>query len=228
MTQKIKWLIRLSFWAYMLYVYLTVYRQGSTFSFLLLNTFLGYLPIEVAMHIDHQKPTVIFSLLIVLWLLFYPNAPYLLTDLFHLSSIDPFNHRTGLMTFNLHNWLALTNILVSALSCTILGTWSLEYVANQIILKIKRPSKLLRNTLVVIFVLASSVGIYIGRFLRLHTAYLFLSPHLVLDELVQMWNPRMLIFVVFMSIIQMVVWVSLRCYFKINTNVDFQSVQNKQ
>lgn len=217
MTQKIKWLIRLSYWAYMFYIYLTVFRQGGTFSFLLLNTFLGYLPIEIALHISHRQSGLIFYLLIILWLLFYPNAPYLLTDFFHLARLNPFDPQTGLMNFDLHIWLTLTNILVSALSCTILGTWSLEYIAEQILLKLHVTSKWLRNGLITFFILASSVGIYVGRFLRLHTAYLFLSPQLVVNDLMQMWNPRMLIFVLFMSIIQMVVWVCLHCYLKINS-----------
>lgn len=220
MSRKIKWLIRLSFLAYMIYIYLTVFRRGGYFSFLFLNTFLGYLPIEAAMHIDHKQPTIFFVLLIILWLLFYPNAPYLLTDLFHLSSIDPYNHTTGLMTFNLHMWLTFTNLLVSSLSCTILGTWSLEYVADQIMLKIKLNHTWMRNILVVIFITASSVGVYIGRFLRLHTAYLFLSPNWVINDLVKMWNPRMMIFVIFMTIIQMVVWITLRCYLKANSKIE--------
>lgn len=222
MSRKIKWLIRLSFLAYMIYIYLTVFRQGGYFSFLLLNTFLGYLTIEAAMHIDHKQPTIIFLILIILWLLFFPNAPYLLTDLFHLSSIDPYNHTTGLMAFNLHMWLTFTNLIVSALSCTILGTWSLEYVADQIMLKAKLHVTWLRNVLVVIFILASSVGVYVGRFLRLHTAYLFFIPDWVINELVKMWSPRMLIFVVFMTIIQMVVWITLRCYLKANSKIEEQ------
>ncbi|HIZ95999.1 MAG TPA: DUF1361 domain-containing protein [Candidatus Ligilactobacillus excrementavium] len=225
MTQKSKWLIRLSFLAYLIYIYLTVFRQGGYFSFLLLNTFLGYLPIEAAMHIDHKKPTVIFVLLIVLWLLFYPNAPYLLTDLFHLSHIDPYNETTGLMSFNLHMWLTFTNLVVSALSCTILGTWSLEYVSNQIMEKLKLNSLWIRNIIVFIFILASSVGVYVGRFLRLHTAYIFLNPDGVINDLVEMWSPRMLIFVTFMTIIQMVVWITLRCYLKANSSFEHQKVQ---
>ncbi len=220
MTNKFKWLIRLSFGAYLIYIYFTVFREGGYFSFLLLNTFLGYIPIELAMHMNNKQPTMAFIVLGILWLLFYPNAPYLLTDLFHLSIMDPFNHATGLMNFNLHMWLTFTNLLVTALSCSILGTWSLEYVTNQIMLRIHSVSAWLRNTLMFILILASSVGIFIGRFLRLHTAYLFLSPDWVIDRLVKMWSPRMLVFVTFMTIIQMVIWICLRCYLKANKAIE--------
>ncbi len=58
-------------------------------------------------------------------------------------------------------------------------------------------------------ILISSVGIYIGRFLRLHTAYLFLNPQWVVQQLLEMWNTRMLIFVIFMTIIQVIMWVTV-------------------
>ncbi len=75
MTKKLTWIVRITFWLYMLYVYLTVYRQGSFYSFLLLNTFLGYIPIEIAMHMHKTQPKLIYWGLFLLWLLFYPNAP---------------------------------------------------------------------------------------------------------------------------------------------------------
>ena len=53
--KKLTWIVRITFWLYMLYVYLTVYRQGSFYSFLLLNTFLGYIPIEIAMHMHKHN-----------------------------------------------------------------------------------------------------------------------------------------------------------------------------
>ncbi|GBG95134.1 membrane protein [Ligilactobacillus salitolerans] len=228
MAKKSRWLIRISFLVYLVYIYLTVYRQGGFFSFLLLNTFLGYLPIELAMHLDHKQPLLLFVPLGILWLLFYPNAPYLLTDLFHLSRINPYNPETGLMSFNLHNWLNFTNILVSALSCSILGTWSLEHVANQIMLKIKAHSFWLRNAFVFVLILAASIGVYVGRFLRLHTAYLFFNPDQVIDQLVEMWSPRMLVFVTFMTLIQMVIWITLRLYLSANdTLVQEQETQTR-
>lgn len=207
MATKNRWLIRIAFWLFMLYIYLTVYSRGGTYSFLLLNTFLGYLPIELSFHLDYRQNNFIFGVIFVFWLLFYPNAPYVLTDLFHLAKLDPYNSATGLMEFNLHLWLNFSNLVASALACSLVGIWSLEYVADQLLLKLHRFSRGWQILTINILLLLSSVGIYVGRFLRLHTAYLFLDPNWVLQQLVDMWSPRMLIFVGFMFIIQLIMWI---------------------
>lgn len=90
MNAKTKWLVRALFlvWIALLYSYL----KQPPFNFLVLNTFLAFIPIELSFHIDVGKPKngLLFWVLIIVWLLFYPNTPYLLTDLFHLSLLNPY------------------------------------------------------------------------------------------------------------------------------------------
>ena len=209
MTKKLTWIVRVTFWLYMLYVYLTVYRQGSFYSFLLLNTFLGYIPIEIAMHMHKTQPKLIYWGLFLLWLLFYPNAPYVITDLFHLARMDPYNPTNGLMSFDLHMWLNFTNLVASAFGCALMGMWSLEHVAQTLQARFKLRGWIPRTSRALILTLAASIGIYVGRFLRLHTAYLFIEPDAVIKQLIAMWNPRMLIFVIFMTIIQLIIWAAI-------------------
>lgn len=87
MNRRAKWEIRGFFVAWMLYLF---FRARDPFSFLLLNTFLGYIPIEISFHLGRQRSAWLFWPLVIIWLLFYPNAPYLLTDLFHLSLLQPY------------------------------------------------------------------------------------------------------------------------------------------
>lgn len=209
MTKKLTWIVRITFWLYMLYIYLTVYRQGSFYSFLLLNTFLGYIPIELAMHLNKDRSKFAYWGIFILWLLFYPNAPYVITDLFHLARMNPYDPTNGLMSFDLHMWLNFTNLVASAFGCALMGIWSLEHVAQTLQARFKWHGWLSRSLLVMVLTVASSIGIYVGRFLRLHTAYLFLEPDAVLKQLVEMWSIRMLIFVVFMTIIQLIIWASI-------------------
>ncbi|MBZ2406724.1 DUF1361 domain-containing protein [Liquorilactobacillus hordei] len=229
MSTTNKWIVRLSFYIFLLYIYITVASHNRIYSFLLLNTFLGYIPIEIAMHINSQKKTPVLVVLTVLWFLFYPNAPYVITDLFHLAMLNPYNSSTGLMEFNLHLWLKFTNLVTSALGCSLMGFWSLEHVADTILIKFKLWSKTNKIFLVSTLIIFSSVGIYIGRFLRLHTAYLFIDPKEVVSELIQMWNPRMLVFIGFMTIIQLIFYFSFDITrSSLSNNQELLAENNKQ
>ncbi|MFT8669386.1 MAG: DUF1361 domain-containing protein [Liquorilactobacillus hordei] len=229
MSTTNKWIVRLPFYIFLLYIYITVASHNRIYSFLLLNTFLGYIPIEIAMHINSQKKTPVLVVLTVLWFLFYPNAPYVITDLFHLAMLNPYNSSTGLMEFNLHLWLKFTNLVTSALGCSLMGFWSLEHVADTILIKFKLWSKTNKIFLVSTLIIFSSVGIYIGRFLRLHTAYLFIDPKEVVSELIQMWNPRMLVFIGFMTIIQLIFYFSFDITrSSLSNNQELLAQNNKQ
>lgn len=212
MQKKYCWLVRGSFLLYLLYIYLTVYSQNQAYSFLLLNTFLGYIPIELAMHLKVKQHSAIFSGILILWLLFYPNAPYVLTDLFHLARFNPYDSRAGLMLFDLKLWLQFTNLVIAALGCSLLGMWSLDYVTTTCLKRRKLENFFFKPLLILIFNLIASIGIYIGRFERLHTAYLFIDPKWTLNEISTIWNEKMFIFVIFMTLIQTLIWLCLTLY----------------
>lgn len=211
MTVQARWQIRLFVVLWLLFMWRFI---QPPFTFLILNTFLGYLPIEISFHISRKRPhsNLIFWVVVVLWMLFYPNAPYLLTDLFHLSLLNPYGV-DGLLRLNIHVWVYFTFVLISALFCVILGFWSLNYVASEITQRYFHNNRWLLTLLVVILTYLSSIGIYVGRFLRIHTVYLFISPELVSDRLIHMWTPTMLIFVFLMTVIQLVAyWLSYLAY----------------
>lgn len=54
-----------------------IFLAKSPFNFLILNTFLGYIPIELAFQMKKIKSVKswLFLLVFILWLGFYPNAP---------------------------------------------------------------------------------------------------------------------------------------------------------
>lgn len=68
------WLIRLYFWS--LIILLAVFVKPP-YDFMAFNTFLGYLPIELGIFLRHfnDRRALAFWVLLVVWLLFYPNAP---------------------------------------------------------------------------------------------------------------------------------------------------------
>lgn len=211
MAPRYRWLVRGAFLGFFIYLH---FFALAPFRFILLNTFLGYIPIEIAFHYDQtQPPAIIFWLLVILWLLFYPNAPYLLTDLFHLSMLHPYDPTTGLIRFNLHMWLAYTNLIVAALSCTVLGFWSMEHTIQAVIVRLQlSETAITKSIFVILLTFLTSVGIFIGRFLRLHSIYLLLKPTQFIQPLLAMWHPRMLIFVFLMTLIQLVIYVCLQLF----------------
>lgn len=88
------------------------------------------------------------------------------------------------------------------LFCVFLGFWSLNHVAGTITERYFKHARWLEVVLVLILTFLSSVGIYAGRFLRIHTIYLFISPDLIIHRLMGMWTEPMLEFVGLMMIDQ--------------------------
>lgn len=204
-----KWIVRACFlvWITILYSYL----KQPPFNFLVLNTFLAYIPIELSFHIDNFKPKniIIFWLLVVVWLLFYPNTPYLLTDLFHLSLLNPYG-TNGLLRFDDIMWLKFTLLLTSTIFSTLLGLWGLDTIANAIAARLHATNLVFKHSIVIVLTFLASVGIFIGRFLRIHTIYLFLTPELFIRPLMNMWSRPAIIFIILLTAVQLVFYYTLK------------------
>ncbi|GAB5052418.1 DUF1361 domain-containing protein [Pediococcus ethanolidurans] len=208
MTTKTKWIIRLCYGLGLLYIALFVHPP---YHFLLLNTFLAYIPIEIAFHVGEKRPknSLVFWLTILVWLLFYPNAPYLLTDLFHLSLLHPYGN-TGLIRLSISMWIYYIYMLLAVIPSVMLGMWSMTQVTRSIVKRYHIHHKIIEMVIVGIFTTLSSIGIFIGRFLRLHTIYLLISPEWVLKPIFNMWSLQMLAFVILMTLLQSTIYVVLR------------------
>ncbi|MEJ6400284.1 DUF1361 domain-containing protein [Nicoliella lavandulae] len=200
-----RWQIRIFFliWFGILAVF-----SKQPFGFLLLNTFLAYIPIEIGFHL-HQRTvnaSILYWPILFLWIVFYPNAPYILTDLFHLSLLSPYDQTTGLLRLSTPMWIDYLLLTISALVSAFVGAWSLSETIKSLMNKLHCKSKFIYGLLVLLMTFTASVGVFIGRFLRLHTIYLLLSPRLFIMPLVRMWTPDMLIFTGVMTILQLVIY----------------------
>ncbi len=147
-----------------------VYSDSIAFVFLLWNLFLAWLPVMFALLARRSVASKLGRWLWGgLWLLFFPNAPYLLTDLLHLGQMG----RVPL-------WYDLIMLLTFALAGLFLGFaslfWLQELVAN--------TWNRLTGWLFVVTVLGlSSFGVYIGRFLRWNSWDVFFNPTVLLRDL---------------------------------------------
>src|SRR6185503_8401419 len=96
-----------------------------------------------------------FALFALAWLLFFPNAPYIFTDLTHLWH-----------GYRPHFWLDLMLILVCALTGLVLGFVSL-YLMQTVVAR--RFGWMVSWLFVAMAAGLSSFGVYLGRFMRFNS-----------------------------------------------------------
>ena len=126
------------------------------YGFLAWNLFLAWLPLVFALlarenYREGQKPGWRFISFSAAWLLFFPNAPYIFTDLIHLTNRS-----------SVHFWVDLAVILSCAFTGLILGFVS-HYLMQMVV------TRMLGRAAGWLFVAGTaglaSFGIYLGRFL---------------------------------------------------------------
>lgn len=149
-------------WCAILLVARLTTSPAQPFRFLFWNLFLAALPLVFATGFRTANTKIVQLSYFVLWLLFFPNAPYLLTDLFHLRTKSA-----------IQSWLDLVVLLSCAGTGIVLGFYSLADIQETIGLRLGKA----KGWLVAISSLAlCSYGIYVGRFLRFNSWEAFTNP----------------------------------------------------
>jgi uncharacterized membrane protein len=164
-------LLLMTFFSFGLSV-LRVYLSNSlSYIFLNWNLFLAFIPWAISTIVIVKKINNKFLLfiLIISWLIFFPNSPYILTDFFHL------NYR-----FHIPVWYDFIEILSFAWTGLIFGFVSLmdiEFLLGQYI------NKKIISVLLVVFLFLGSFGIYLGRFLRWNSWDIFTNPFCLISDI---------------------------------------------
>lgn len=136
--------------------------EHYSFLFLFWNLFLAYLPLLVAKQIKANASKLKNFIFIIFSVLFLPNAPYILTDLFHLKK-----------TLIAPLWFDLILIL----SFAIVGFIYFISAFDLILIEIKRSySKKINLIAKPLLLLACSYGMYLGRYLRYNSWDIISSP----------------------------------------------------
>jgi uncharacterized membrane protein len=138
------------------------YFHSWHFVFLLWNIFLAWLPYTISKYFNAAKPVWQQVLLFGSWLLFLPNAFYIITDLIHLRhpSVVPL-------------WFDVAIIFSAATAGLVMALVSL-YRAEELLLK-KFARRKVRIIVPVILFLAS-FGVYLGRYLRWNSWDIVTNP----------------------------------------------------
>ena len=135
------------------------------FLFLIWNLFLAVIPFALSTMLGTAKGPLRARMLVpagVAWLLFFPNAPYILTDLFHLDA------RPGVPL-----WYDLALILSCAWNGLMLAYASLSDMQRLVQQRLGFGAGWAFATLAL---LLSSFGIYLGRYLRFNSWDVLTNP----------------------------------------------------
>ena len=144
------------------------------FVFLLWNLFLAAIPfaLSAALHLAARKPKARLLLPVgAVWLLFFPNAPYLVTDLFHLEP------RAGVPY-----WYDLALIMSCAWNGLMLAYSSLMDMHTLVRQRLGFWSGWSFATLALGL---SAFGVYLGRYLRFNSWDILSNPFTLFYDIVQ-------------------------------------------
>lgn len=151
------------------------------------NFFLAILPLLFAKQFvryadqSSKVPAVCYA---VLWLLFFPNAPYMVTDFVHISGLQ-YTVRTPSGSFfyspDLLAWARVMHIGIGVLAGTLTGLLSLYLVHRLLLQRLKSAPAF---AVIAASCLLSGYGVYIGRFLRLNS-WDVLKPFSLLSQLIR-------------------------------------------
>ena len=148
-----------------------VAKDRITYIFLVWNLILAIIPYLIGLifsmkfKLGRAQKVLLFGM----WLVFFPNAPYILTDLFHLrfKTTAPIWFDTVLISA--YAWTGLT-----------LAFLSLEKMKSALLVG---RGFIIRTILTAAFLFMTAFGIYVGRYLRWNSWDLVTSPAMVGEDL---------------------------------------------
>lgn len=151
-----------------------IYSGSPLFIFFVWNLFLALIPFYLSLKIisTSEKKTTngVNWLLIFIWLLFLPNAPYIITDLIHLK------HRTGVPLW--YDTLLILSFCWNGLIIGFLSIYNVHEVLKQ------RKGEFKSWVFILAVILLCGFGIYLGRYLRWNSWDILVNPLNLLSDIV--------------------------------------------
>ncbi len=150
-----------------------VETRGLTYIFLIWNLLLAWIPYLLAIRFEQLQRKnagwVALALTFTLWLLFLPNAPYIITDFLHLKHKPP-----------VPLWYDLSLLFAFASTGLLLGLLSLHKVHHTLRMQF---SGNLPNAIILTSIGLSGFGIWLGRFQRWNSWDIFSRPDALFMDL---------------------------------------------
>lgn len=143
------------------------------FLFLIWNLILALIPYLITMYLgskDHMNKWTL-GVGFCVWLLFLPNAPYILTDLLHLNAIES-------------QFIWLDVLVVTSFACNGMLLFYLSVFDMEVLLKRVLNDRILKYVLLSLFPL-TSFGMYLGRFLRYNSWEIIHYPFQLFEDILK-------------------------------------------
>ncbi len=150
------------------------YANNTGYLFLLWNLFLAWVPFQISMALTltNSRKKWYRYFLLGAWLLFFPNALYIITDLIHLEK-----DRADVPV-----WFDAVLIFTSSVAGLIMAFVSL-YQVELYLKSIVRKKHI--NKLIVATLFIGSFGVYLGRFLRWNSWDIVTNPLKLLVQIAE-------------------------------------------
>ncbi|MFP3834920.1 DUF1361 domain-containing protein [Chryseobacterium sp. SIMBA_028] len=165
-------LIFMTLFCFSLSIFRYYISDTKVFFFLNWNLFLAWIPLLLSSLVlaFNIKGKLSLALIIIVWVLFFPNSPYILTDLFHLKARNTIPIWYDLMVILSYAW---TGLICGFISLGDIEKLLSSYSKDRTI-----------NGIVVIFLFMSSFGVYLGRFLRWNSWDVLNNPFGLFNDIV--------------------------------------------
>ncbi len=189
------------------------YSHTYHYWFLLWNLLLAWVPFvfaAIAYRLASARRAVLYVLIVaaaIVWLAFFPNAPYILTDFLHLGSMG--DNVPGWYDVLMLYWFAWTGLMLGVVSL---------YLMHDIV---TRGFGVAAGwVFVVVAAGLGSFGIYLGRFLRWNSWDLVRRPGPLADELLgrvtdPASQPRLLGFTLLFALLFLFIYVAVYIFAKL-------------
>ena len=140
-----------------------LFTKELTYGFFPWNTILAIVPLLFSRKLTDKDEWNKYTIgLLSGWLLFFPNAPYIITDLFHFSK-DP----------GVPYWFDLVLVVSGTWNGMLLGFLSLMQVERFLL---KKLSVKWTGLIIALCILLCGYGIYLGRYLRYNSWDILTNP----------------------------------------------------
>jgi uncharacterized membrane protein len=170
MKNHYKVLVALSILSFLILRYRIHITNNFFYLFLVWNLFLAYVPLVISTFLEKKRYTkfIILPMLLV-WLAFLPNAPYIITDLMHLA-------KRSSMTI----WYDSLLIMSFASAGMLAYFLSIKQMYSVLIVAFKLKHS---RFIFILIAFLNGFGIYLGRFSRWNSWDILQKPKTLFSEI---------------------------------------------